>query len=114
MRAFSKRDSSPCRSLRRLPRWLKVNSSAEAMANSHWLCDASKKYALANRLSLAIIAVGLFLGSSVLCTTGMEPKFLGVPLLGVFGFIGAFVLSVYVIVRVLQDRHEMANNKKLK
>lgn len=71
-------------------------------------------YAVAGRLSLAIIAVGLFLGSSILCTTAMEPRFLGVPLLGAFGFLGAFVLSVYVIVRTLQSRHEMKNSQKLK
>lgn len=71
-------------------------------------------YAVAGRLSLAIIAVGLFLGSSILCTTAMEPRILGVPLLGVFGFVGAFVLSVYVIVRTMQSRHEMKNNEELR
>lgn len=71
-------------------------------------------YAVAGRLSLAIIAVGLFLGSSILCTTAMEPRLLGVPLLGAFGFLGAFVLSVYVIVRTMQSRHDMKNNKKLR
>ncbi len=71
-------------------------------------------YAVAGRLSLAIIAAGLILGSSILCTTSMEPKFLGVPILGVLGFIGAFVLSIYVIVRTLQSRHKMANDLKEK
>ncbi len=71
-------------------------------------------YAATGRLSLAIIAVGLFLGSSILCTTAMEPQLLGVPVLGAFGFLGAFVLSVYVIVRTIQSRHDMKNNKKVR
>lgn len=71
-------------------------------------------YAVAGRLSLSIIAVGLFLGSSILCTTDLEPKFLGAPILGVLGFLGAFILSVYVIVRTMQSRHEMVNDKEVK
>ncbi len=71
-------------------------------------------YAMAGRLSLAIISVGLFLGSSILCTTDMEPRFLEVPILGVLGYIGAFVLGVYVIWRVIVTRHVMENNEKLK
>ncbi len=70
-------------------------------------------YAIGGRLALALISAGLFLGSSILCTTSMEPKLLEVPILGVLGYLGAFVLSVYVIVRTLQDRHRMVNNEDL-
>lgn len=67
-------------------------------------------YSSVGRLSLALISMGLFLGSSIICTTNMEPKFLEVPLLGVFGFIGAFVLSVYVIIVTLRNRHQVRNH----
>ncbi len=67
----------------------------------------------AGRMSLAIMAAGLFLGSAILCTTNMVPKILGVPLLGVLGFIGAFVLSVYVVWRTLRTRHRFMNGQKL-
>lgn len=70
-------------------------------------------YASVGRLSLALISVGLFLGSSLLCTTNMEPKVFEVPLLGFLGFIGAAVLGVYVIVVVFKSRHAMKNNKKV-
>lgn len=70
-------------------------------------------YAAVGRLSLALISVGLFLGSSILCTTNMEPKILEVPLLGMLGYIGAFVLGIYVIVVTFKSRHAMKNNKKL-
>lgn len=65
------------------------------------------------RISLSLISVGLFLGSSILCTTDMEPRILEVPLLGVLGYLGAFVLGVYVIAVVFKSRHQMKNNQKI-
>ncbi len=70
-------------------------------------------YASVGRISLALISVGLFLGSSILCTTNMEPKLLEVPVLGVLGYIGAFVLGVYVIVQTFRSRHQMKNGKRI-
>lgn len=64
-------------------------------------------YASVGRISLALISVGLFLGSSILCTTNMEPKFLEVPVLGVLGYVGAFVLGVYVIVQTFRSRRHL-------
>lgn len=52
--------------------------------------------AAVSRLSLALISAGLFLGSSVLCTTNMQPQILEVPIIGFLGYVGAFVLAVYV------------------
>ena len=70
-------------------------------------------YASVGRLSLALISVGLFLGSSLLCTTNMEPKIFEVPLLGFISFIVAFILGLYVIVVTFKSRHAMKNNKKV-
>lgn len=70
-------------------------------------------YASVGRLSLALISVGLFLGSALLCTTNMEPKILEVPLLGFITFIVAFFLGLYVIVVTFKSRHAMKNNKKV-
>ncbi len=81
-----------------------VNVDADALATV---------YASVGRLALALISVGLFLGSSIICTTNMEPKLLEVPLLGFLGFVGAFVLGVYVIVVVFKSRHAMKNNQKV-
>lgn len=54
-------------------------------------------YAMGGRIGLAMISAGLFVGSSILCTTKMEPQILEVPVLGFLGYLGAFVLGVYVI-----------------
>ncbi len=70
-------------------------------------------YASIGRLSLALISVGLFLGSSILCTTNMYPKILEVPVLGILGYLGAFILGMYVIVVTFKSRHQMKNNKKI-
>lgn len=68
-------------------------------------------YASVSRLCLALLSVGLFLGSSILCTTDMAPKLLGVPLLGVAGFVGAAVLGIYLLTRIVKSRHAMANHE---
>ena len=70
-------------------------------------------YVAAGRLSLAVMAAGLFLGSAILCTTDMAPKLLGVPFLGVLGFVGAFVLSLYVLWKTLRTRHRYVNGQSL-
>ncbi len=50
-----------------------------------------------DRATLGMIVVGLFIGSSLLCTTTMEPRILGVPMIGFFGFLGALCLSIYIV-----------------
>lgn len=70
-------------------------------------------YAISGRIALAMISAGLFIGSSVLCTTNMEPRILEVPLLGALGYVGAFVLGVYVIWRTLVTRHQQRNDERL-
>ena len=64
-------------------------------------------------VAMALISAGLFIGSSLLATTNMHPQFLGVPLLGVLGYVGAFVLGAYVVWRNLVIRHRQKNEEKL-
>lgn len=71
-------------------------------------------YSISGRISLALISAGLFVGSSILCTTGMQPRILEVPVFGALGYVGAFVLGVYVIGRTLVTRHQQRNGEKVK
>lgn len=49
---------------------------------------------------LTVMAVGLFLGSCVLCLTDLRPTVAGVPVLGFVGFVCGIALMAYVLVQV--------------
>jgi ubiquinone biosynthesis protein len=70
-------------------------------------------YTSFGRFALALISAGLFLGSSILCTTNMEPRILEVPVLGVLGYIGALILGVYVILLTFRTRHRLKNHQSV-
>lgn len=59
---------------------------------------------IVNRLTLGIIIAGLFIGSSMVALSSMEPRWLGVPVLSFFGYLGAFILSVWVVSDILRKR----------
>ena len=70
-------------------------------------------YSVSGTVAMALISAGLFVGSSMLATTNMHPQFLGVPLLGVLGYLGAFVLAAYVVWRNIVIRHRQKNEERL-
>ena len=53
-----------------------------------------------NRLTIGIIIAGLFIGSSMYAQFGGGPSIFDVPFITFFGYVGAFVLSVWVIVDI--------------
>lgn len=57
-----------------------------------------------NRLTIGIIIAGLFIGSSMVSLSGMEPRLLGVPILAFFGYLGAAVLSIWVVVDICRKK----------
>ncbi len=59
---------------------------------------------IVNRLTLAMIVAGLFVGSSMLSLSSMEPRLLGVPVLAFFGYLGAAILSIWVVVDIYRSR----------
>ena len=70
-------------------------------------------YSVSGTVSLALISAGLFVGSSLIAQTNMQPQLLEVPVLGFLGYLGAFVLGIYVIWRTLLTRHQQRNDKKV-
>lgn len=64
---------------------------------------------MVNRLVAAMIIAALVIGSSFIATTNMNPKILGIPFLGFFGFLAAVTLSFIILINVyINDR----KNKK--
>ena len=57
---------------------------------------------MVNRVVVAVLTAALLLGSSTVCTTDMTPKVLEIPLLGFFGYLIAFFLSI----RLIWDIHK--------
>ena len=64
----------------------------------------SKLAKIINRLTIGIIIAGLFIGSSMLSLSSMEPRLLGVPVLAFFGYLGAAILSLWVVVDIARKR----------
>ena len=57
-----------------------------------------------NRVAIAMVIAGLFVGSSLMAGTTMEPRFLGVPLLSFFGYFGSLVLSIWLIFSIWRKK----------
>lgn len=59
-----------------------------------------------NRLIVGLLNAAAVVGSSILCTTDMEPKLLGIPLLGVLGFSVSFIMTIWLIIRILRGNRK--------
>ena len=59
---------------------------------------------VARQFSYAIMAAGLFVGSCILCATSLQPRILGVPLLGLVGFASGLALAAYTLVDIRRGR----------
>ena len=49
------------------------------------------------RLTMALIVVGLFIGSSIVYYAGIKPVIFGIPIVGFLGYVIAFILSVWIV-----------------
>lgn len=56
------------------------------------------------RITLALIVAGLFIGSSLLSLSSMEPRVLGVPALASIGYFSAFLMSVWIVVDIWRKK----------
>ncbi len=64
---------------------------------------AEKLDITSNRLSFSMIISALIIGSSLIIQTGMSPRFFGVPLLGIFGFLMAGFLGLGLLFSILRS-----------
>jgi ubiquinone biosynthesis protein len=58
-----------------------------------------------NRLTTAIIAGAIIMGSSMIITTGVGPYFLGYPALGVIGYLISVILGLWLVVTILRSKN---------
>ncbi|MCD7922527.1 MAG: AarF/UbiB family protein [Clostridiales bacterium] len=59
---------------------------------------------LVRDLVMGFLVAGLLIGSSIVCTTNMKPQLLGIPALGVLGFVLAFVLTLGIFLSQFRRR----------
>lgn len=52
-----------------------------------------------NNLIVCIITASLLMASSLICTTDMQPKLLGIPALGFLGYLLAMGLGIYLVIK---------------
>ena len=59
---------------------------------------------LVRNIVMGLWVMALLISSSIICTTDMTPKILGIPALGAFGYMLAFVIVMYVFIKHLLSR----------
>lgn len=70
---------------------------------------------LIRNLVMGMWVAGLLIGSSIICTTDMEPKLLGIPAIGALGFLAALAICVFLAIRhiVTRKRSKKPHRKRL-
>lgn len=58
---------------------------------------------LVKKLVLGFLVTGLLIGSSILCTTDMQPKLWGIPAIGAIGYILAFGITLCIFLRHMRS-----------
>lgn len=56
---------------------------------------------MVNRLTMALIVVGLFVGSSIVYFAGMKPVIFGIPVVGFLGYVIAFLVSCWILIDII-------------
>lgn len=57
---------------------------------------------IVDKLIVCIIIAALLIGSSLICMTNMHPRFLGIPALGMLGYLVAMVLGIWLIYHIIK------------
>jgi len=58
----------------------------------------------ANRLTMAIIAGAIIMGSSMIITTGVGPYLFGFPILGLIGYLLSVILGLWLVVTIIRSK----------
>lgn len=67
---------------------------------------------IVDRLAMAIIIAGLFVGSSIVYYARIQPVILGIPVVGMMGYVVAFVLGVWIVIDILRRNHQLKKESR--
>ena len=59
---------------------------------------------LVRNIVMGLWVMALLISSSIICTTDMKPKVFGIPALGAFGYVLAFIIVMYVFIKHMLSR----------
>jgi ubiquinone biosynthesis protein len=57
-----------------------------------------------DKLTISILSASLLVASSIICTTNMTPKILGIPALGFGGYLIAFLFTGWLIAKIIRKK----------
>ena len=60
---------------------------------------------MVQNIVMGLWVMALLISSSIICTTDMRPKIWGIPALGAFGYLIAFVIVMYVFLKHLFSKN---------
>ena len=72
----------------------KINLDLHASDDLAWLLRR-----LIRNIVMGLWVMALLISSSIICTTDMKPKLWGIPALGAFGYVFAFIIVLYVFLK---------------
>ena len=62
---------------------------------------------MVNKVVMCIILAAGIIGSSFIATTNMEPKILGIPALGVLGYLICFILGLVIVIDMYTQQKKL-------
>ena len=69
---------------------------------------------MVDRLTIALIVVGLYVGSSIVYFARIKPVVFGIPVIGFMGYIVAFVLSCWIVIDIMRKNRDLKRKGKTK
>lgn len=66
---------------------------------------------MVNRLTMALIVVGLYVGSSIVYFAGIKPVVFGIPVVGMAGYVVAFVLSMWILIDIFRENRAQRRDR---
>ena len=57
---------------------------------------------ISNRISFAIVLAALIIGSSLIVLSGIPPRWNGIPIIGIIGFLGVGIMGFWLLISILR------------